>query len=82
MNSQSGALKFLVSIELFIWNQIQPTLIFFFVCAFAVALDCLTAWRLNRRIRKKYSKDIADGKLKSSQMMKMIGDLCVVFGCI
>lgn len=82
MNSQSGALKFLLSIELFIWNQIQPTLIFFFVCAFAVALDCLTAWRLNRRIRKKYSKDIADGKLKSSQMMKMIGDLCVVFGCI
>lgn len=65
-----------------IWCWIEPTVPFIFICAFAVLIDCFTAWRLNRRIRKKYSKDVADGKLKSSHMSKMISDLVVVFLCI
>lgn len=65
-----------------LWCWIEPTVPFIFTCAFAVLIDCFTAWRLNRRIRKKYSKEVADGKLKSSHMSKMISDLVVVFLCI
>lgn len=82
MNSQSDVSKFVLSVLLIIWNQFHPTLALFFVCAFAVLLDCITAWRLNRRIRAKFTKDVADGKLKSEPMKKMFGDLCIVFGCI
>lgn len=82
MKGQSFLEKLGLSAVLFLWNQIHPTLAFYFVCAFAVLLDCITAWRLNRRIRAKYSKDVADGKLKSDPLMKMFGDLCVVLGCI
>lgn len=64
------------------WYAIQPSLSFFYICAFAVAVDCVTAWRLNRRIRRTYSPEVADGKLKSSHMSKMITDLAVVFLCI
>ena len=65
-----------------LWCWIEPTISFVLICAFAVLIDCLTAWRLNRRIRKKYSKEVADGKLKSSHMSKMISDLIIVFLCI
>lgn len=65
-----------------LWCYVAPTVPFILICAFAVLIDCFTAWRLNRRIRKKYSKDVADGKLKSSHMSKMISDLVVVFLCI
>ena len=65
-----------------LWCWIEPTVPFVLICAFAVLIDCLTAWRLNRRIRKKYSKEVADGKLKSSHMSKMISDLIIVFLCI
>lgn len=65
-----------------VWCYIEPTLPFILICAFSVLTDCLTAWRLNRRIRKAYSKEVADGKLKSSHMFKMISDLVVVFLCI
>lgn len=64
------------------WYAIQPSLSFFYVCVLAVVLDCATAWRLNRRIRRTYSKKVADGKLKSSHMSKMVTDLAVVFFCI
>lgn len=65
-----------------LWYAIQPSLSFFYICVFAVAVDCLTAFRLNRRIRRTYSAEVADGKLKSSHMSKMITDLAVVFLCI
>lgn len=64
------------------WCYIEPTVPFILICAFAVLIDCITAWRLNRRIRKAYTKQIADGKLKSSHMSKMISDLAIVFLCI
>lgn len=65
-----------------LWYAIEPSLMFFYVCVFAVAIDCVTAYRLNRRIRKTYSSEVADGKLKSSHMSKMVTDLAVVFACI
>lgn len=65
-----------------LWYAIEPSLTFFYVCVLAVVLDCLTAYRLNRRIRKTYSSEVADGKLKSSHMSKMVTDLAIVFACI
>lgn len=65
-----------------LWAWLEPTLPYAHMCAFAVLLDCLTAWRLNRRIKKKYPNAGADGKLKSSHMTKMISDLVVVWLCI
>ncbi len=65
-----------------LWGWIEPTLPFALLCIFAVLLDCLSAWRLNRRVRQTYGKEACDGKLKSVHMKKMIGDLFMVFGCI
>jgi len=65
-----------------VWCWLCPTLPFIFICVLAVLIDCITAWRLNRRIRRYYTKDVADGKLKSAHMSKMIGDLAMVFLCI
>ena len=65
-----------------LWCYIEPTVPFVIICAFAVLIDCVTAWRLNRRIRRQYSKEVADGKLKSSHMSRMVSDLLVVFLCI
>lgn len=65
-----------------LWCWIEPTIPFVSICAFAVLIDCFTAWRLNRRLRRKYTKEVADGKLKSNNMGKMIPDLLVIFLCI
>lgn len=68
---------------------IEPTLPYLYICVFAIALDCLTAWRCNRRIYNQYREAIKrnpkakiDGKLKSHHMTKMISDMLVVFACI
>lgn len=65
-----------------LWTWLEPTLPYHAMCAFAVLIDCLTAWRLNRRIKAKYPNAGADGKLKSSHMTKMISDLAIVWLCI
>ncbi|WP_158249589.1 phage holin family protein [Prevotella sp. MGM1] len=52
------------------------------LCVFAVMLDCLTAYRLNRRIKRLLPNAKTDGKLKSARMSKMISDLTVVWLCI
>lgn len=65
-----------------LWCWIEPTLPFALMCIFAVILDCLSAWRLNKRVLKMYPDGGADGKFKSSHAAKMIGDLAVVWLCI
>lgn len=65
-----------------LWAHIMPTIPFALICIFAVLLDCLTAWRLHRRVAKAYPASGSDGKLKSSHMMKMISDLAMVWLCI
>ncbi len=76
-------LKYIITCTLgIVWCWIEPTLPYAYICAFAVLLDMITAWRLNRRIRQNYSKEVADGKLKSSHMSKMITSLVMVFLCI
>ena len=65
-----------------VWAWMEPTLPYALMCVFAVIVDCLTAWRLNRRIRRTVPEGGADGKLKSAHMFKMISDLLVVWLCI
>ncbi len=65
-----------------VWAHTQPTIPYAIICVLAVLLDCLTAWRLHRRVHKTYPDVGADGKLKSSHMMKMISDLAMVWFCI
>lgn len=73
--------KLIAGILGIVWASIEPTLPYAFLCVFAVSLDCLTAWRLNRRI-KSLAPNATDGKLKSSHMSKMITDLAVVWLCM
>lgn len=65
-----------------IWAYLEPTIPYAVLCVLAVLIDCLTAWRLNRRIKQKYPKAKTDGKLKSARMTKMISDLAIVWLCI
>lgn len=65
-----------------VWAWMEPTLPYALMCVFAVLLDCLTAWRLNRRIKSVYPNADSDGKLKSSHMFKMCSDLAIVWACI
>lgn len=65
-----------------VWAWLEPTLPYALLCVFAVLIDCLTAWRLNRRIKATFPKSKADGKLKSAHMFKMVSDLAIVWFCI
>ena len=68
---------------------IVPTLPYLAICVLAIAVDCFTAWRCNKRIYAKYREAIKknpnvklDGKLKSQHMGKMINDMIVIFLCV
>ena len=65
-----------------LWVWMEPTLPYAFLCVFAVVIDCITAWRLNRRIKRNYPDAGADGKLKSSHLFKIFSDLAVIWLCI
>lgn len=65
-----------------LWCWIEPTLPFALFCIFAVLLDCLSAWRLDRRVKDAFPNGGADGKFKSQHASKMIGDLFMVWLCI
>lgn len=60
-------------------GYLVPTLPFALICVFAVLIDCFTAWRLNRRLRKAFPKGGADGKFRSKYAFSMLQDLAVVY---
>lgn len=74
--------KLIAAIVGIVWASIEPTLPYAFLCLFAVILDCMTAFRLNRRIKRIAPQSNADGKLKSSHMSKMVTDLLIVWLCM
>ena len=89
MNTLSFLSRLAASCIGIIWCWIEPTVPFLAICVFAILLDCLTAWRCNRRIYAKFREEIkrtpsvkVDGKLKSQHMSKMIGDMCIIFLCV
>jgi len=71
-----------------IWCYVEPTVPFLAICMVAIAGDCYTAWRCNRRIaarakaKGKKPPINYDGKLRSNKMFKMIGDLIEVMLCV
>lgn len=60
---------------------IEPTINFLTAIVFVVTLDCLSAYNLNRRIKKKYP-NYATGKLESQKALKAIYTIGKVYGVI
>ncbi len=83
LNSWFGSIPRLIAAFVgMIWAYLQPTFPYALVCVMAVVIDCITAARLNRRIKRHFPNSKADGKIKSARMSKMVQDLLVVWLCI
>ena len=65
-----------------LWAWVEPTVPYALLCIFAVFVDCVSAWMLNRRVKEKYGSKSCDGKLKSIRMKRMISDLFMLFSCM
>lgn len=62
---------------------LEPAFPYAAVCTAAVFADCLTAWSLSRRIRRKYPDRTADaGKFSSNRFGKVFSTLCRIYGAI
>lgn len=67
-----------------LWGLVEPTIPFAGICLFAILIDCFTAWRLGKRVKKQYPKakpDPDDAKVRSSYARRMFYTLCVVYAC-
>ena len=65
-----------------LWGLIEPTIPFAGICLFAILIDCLTAWRLGRRVKKLNPKAKTDDyKFRSNYARRMFYTLCVVYSC-
>ena len=71
-----------------VWGVVEPTIPFAGICMFAIVVDCITAYRLGKRVKKqrqeryptsKLPKD--DAKFKSSYARRMFYTLCIVYSC-
>ena len=83
LNSWFGSIPRLIAAFVgMIWAYLQPTFPYALVCVLAIVIDCITAARLNRRIKRHLPNSKADGKIKSARMSKMVQDLLVVWLCI
>lgn len=60
---------------------IEPTFPFAFVLAFAIALDCYSAFDLGRRLKKK-RPDRVTGKFRSEYALKMLVTFLKMYGVI
>ena len=65
-----------------VWGLVEPTIPFAGICLFAILIDCLTAWRLGKRVKKQNPKATPDeAKFRSSYARRMFYTLCVVYAC-
>lgn len=64
-----------------ILGLIAPVLPMILVFTFAVFVDCITAWRLSRRVRVKHP-EANDGKFKSRHAGKVFNTLMLVYSLI
>ena len=65
-----------------VWGILEPTVPFAGICLFAILVDCFTAYRLGKRVKKLNPKaKTDDGKVKSSYARRMFYTLCVVYSC-
>ena len=65
-----------------VWGLVEPTIPFAGICLFAILLDCFTAYRLGRRVKKLNPKATADeAKFKSNYARRMFYTLCIIYAC-
>ena len=75
----SRALLFLAGA---LWGLVEPTIPFAGICLFAILLDCLTAWRLGKRVKKQNPNATTDdAKFRSNYARRMFYTLCIVYAC-
>ena len=59
-----------------------PAVPFVLICIFAVALDCLSAYRLARRIKANHPDSAVSAKFESSKASKVFGTLLTISALI
>ena len=65
-----------------VWGLVEPTIPFAGICLFAILLDCLTAWRLGKRVKMQNPEAKTDDyKFRSNYARRMFYTLCVVYAC-
>lgn len=65
-----------------VWGLLEPTIPFAGICLFAILMDCFTAYRLGRRVKKQKPNLAADeAKFRSSYARRMFYTLCIIYAC-
>lgn len=73
--------KYLIAVAMAFVSFIEPTLNFFYGIVAVITLDCLSAYNLNRRIKKRFPNYVT-GKLESKKALKVIYTIGKVYGVI
>ncbi len=66
------------------WGLLEPTIPFAGICIFAIILDCITAYRLGKRVKSldKSTATNTDGaKFRSKYARRMFYTLCIIYAC-
>lgn len=63
-------------------GYLEPTIHFAGICFFAIIIDCITAWRLSRRIKRLCPEAKNDGKFRSDKASKVFSTLFIVYSCV
>lgn len=72
------AVKYIASSPFVIWAFFKPSISYILVTLLFIIIDNITAWRLNKRLKKKYPNKVKNSKyssLKASKMLKTIGNM-------
>lgn len=65
-----------------IWGLLEPTIPFAGICIFAIVVDCVTAYRLGKRVKAQNPRaKTDDAKFRSSYARRMFYTLCIVYSC-
>lgn len=78
---QGTIFKYLLAVAMAFVSFIEPTLNFFYGIVAVITLDCISAYNLNRRIKKRFP-NYATGKLESKKALKVIYTIGKVYGVI
>lgn len=68
-----------------VFSMLKPTVPFALICLFAAILDCISAWRLARRIKRHHPEipeDQIHDKFESDKFWRLFPKLAIVYGCI
>lgn len=65
-----------------LWGLIEPTIPFAGICIFAIVTDCITAYRLGKRVKlQNPNAKTDDAKFRSSYAKRMFYTLLIVYAC-